>query len=121
MANKSSTSSVSKYQPKFGRVLIKRDIKEKVGSIIIPTDAAKRNASCDGIIIALGETAGWTDSYDPSGERISIQTLNIGDKVIFGRYSGAWLDATYGSRGDMNDDGTLFICQDADILATIKE
>lgn len=118
--------SVSKYQPKFGRVLIKREIKEKTkGGIIIPTDSAKRNASCDGVIIALGETAGYTESYfkDDDGQFIqhTVQTLHVGDKVIFGRYSGAWLDMTYGTRGEENDDGTMFICQDADILAVIKE
>jgi co-chaperonin GroES (HSP10) len=46
--------------------------------------------------------------------------MQVGDKVIFGRHSGAWLDATYGNRGEANDDGKLFICQDADILAVIK-
>lgn len=113
-------SSVN-YQPKFGRVLIKRELKEKsLGGIIIPDTAAKRNASCVGVIVALGETAGWTETFNDSGERIPVQTLKQGQKVIFGRHSGAWLDASYSDKGE-TDDGTLFICQDADILAVIKE
>jgi co-chaperonin GroES (HSP10) len=110
-------ASVS-YLPKFGRVLIKREIQEKVGSIILPD--AKRHARSQGIITALGETAGWTEIYNPDGTTTAIQTLKVGDKVIFGRHSGAWLDATY-TGAQENDDGSLFICQDADILAVIKE
>lgn len=108
-------------KPKFGRVLIKREIKEKVGSIIIPESMVKRHAACRGIIVGLGETAGYTDTYFQSHDGLipqTVQTLNIGDEVIFGRHSGAWLDATESDKGE-NDDGTLFICQDQDILAVI--
>lgn len=110
---------VIKYQPKFGRVLIKREVKEQTaGGIIIPN--AKRHAQCHGVIIALGETAGWTRGYNEQGEEINIKALNIGDKVVFGKHAGAWLDATY--TGDKaNDDGTLFICADEDILTTMSE
>lgn len=112
------TSSINKYFPKFGRVLIKREVKEKTtGGIILPETSKKRIASCDGIIIALGETAGWTETYNDEGERIVIQTLSVGDKVVFGRHAGAWLDMT----DEAKDDGTLYICQDQDILAVIKE
>lgn len=107
-------------EPKFGRVIIKREVKDKSkGGIIIPDSAAKRNAPCEGVIQSLGETAGWVETYR-NGERVPIQTMFVGNKVIFGRHSGAWLDATYGDKG-ANDDGTLFICSDADILAVIKE
>lgn len=112
---------MSKYAPKFGRVLIEREITEKTsGGIIIPGDAAKRHAPCVGKIIGLGETAGWTETYK-DGESIAVQTLEVGQKVIFGRYSGAWLDATYSEKGEVREEGKLFICQDQDILAVIKE
>lgn len=104
-----------KYQPKFGRVLIKREVTKKTaGGIILPEQAVKRHASCEGVIVALGETAGWTETHE--GQK---QILKVGDHVIFGRHSGAWLDASY-DKGQENDDGTLFICQDEDILA-VKE
>lgn len=107
------------YLPKFGRVLIKREVKEKTaGGIILPD--AKRHARCEGLIVALGETAGWTKSYDENGESL-VQAFKVGDKVIFGRHSGAWLDSSQNIKGDENDDGTYFICQDEDILAIVKE
>jgi len=107
-----------RIEPKFGRVLIKREVRTKTaGGIIIPDTAAKRNAALEGVIVALGETAGWTDGYDPDSNVIPIQTLHIGDKVIFGRHAGAWLDMT----DEAKDDGSLYICQDQDILAVITE
>lgn len=115
-------SSVRAYEPKFARVLIKREVQEKTkGGIYIPETAAKRNAPCEGVIVALGETAGWTDAYNSAGELHPTQIFRIGDRVLFGRHAGAWLDATAGAKGDDNDDGTLFICQDQDILAVIRE
>jgi len=112
-------SSGVKYNPKFGRVLIRREVQQKIGSIIIADP--KRHARCEGTVVALGETAGWAETYDYEGNRIPIQTLQVGNKVIFGRHSGAWLDASYGNDGKEQDDGTLFICQDADILLVIDE
>lgn len=111
-----------KYEPKFARVLIKREVKERTsGGIYIPQSAAKRNASCIGVIVGLGETAGWTDTYDEDGHLSPTCTLKVGQTVIFGRHAGAWLDATYSDKGEQNDDGSLFICQDQDILAVVKE
>lgn len=109
----------SKYQPKFGRVLIKREVKEKTkGGIILTQDVAKRHARCEGEIVALGETAGWVEVYK-DGQLIPIKSMEIGDKVLFGRHAGAWLDAS--DEKNEKDDGTLFICQDSDILAIIQE
>ena len=101
---------MSIYEPKFGRVLIERE-KKKASGIIIPEEAAKRNAPCVGVIVALGETAGWTEAYAADHEAKPIQTMKAGDKVLFGRHAGAWIDG----------EETLFICQDQDILAVIKE
>ncbi len=93
--------SECKYRPLFGRVIIRREIEEKRGSIILPD--AKRHARCEGIIVAVGPTAEY---------------LKTGDHVIFGRHSGTWLDGTY---TDKSDDGTLFLCKDEDVLATIEQ
>jgi co-chaperonin GroES (HSP10) len=104
-----------KYEPKFGRVLIKREVSEKSkGGIILPDSIKKRHAACNGVIVAMGETAGWTETY-VNDELKPRQTMKIGDNVIFGRHAGAWLDGD-----DEKDDGTLYICQDQDILAIIK-
>lgn len=114
-------------KPKFGRVLIKREkLKSNAGNIIIPESVGKRNAHCEGVIVALGETAGWTEIPNQG----IMQTLKIGDRVVFGRHSGAWLDNTFTpafhpttkERGlKDNDDGTMFVCQDADIIAVIEQ
>lgn len=104
---------MTKYEPKFGRVLIEREVKEKTtGGIILPD--AKRHAQCIGKIVAMGETAGWAEVP----EKGHIQTMKVGDRVVIGQHSGAWIDLKYGK-----DDGDpeFFICQDADILAIINE
>lgn len=94
---------MTKYDPIFARVLIEREVKTKsTGGIIIPN--AKRHASCEGVIVAVGETAS--------------EKLKPGQRVLFGRHAGAWINAS--DKIDA-DDGTLFICQDEDILAIIKE
>lgn len=105
-----------KYKPLFGRVLIKREVKEKIGNVLIPDNIQKRHANCDGVVMALGSTAD--------------QSIKIGDRVIFGRHAGVWLDATYGLVRDPKgnplgvsdkDDGTMFLCQDEDLLAIVEQ
>lgn len=110
------------HRPLFGRVLIKREVRNKTtGGIILPDNAAKRHAKYDGVIIALGETAGWVEIYK-DGVLTPIRNINVGDRVLFGRHAGAWLDATYDAKtGEDKDDGTLFICQDSDLLTVIEE
>lgn len=101
-----------KYKPLFGRVLIEREVKSKSnGGIILPD--AKRHARCEGKVIAIGPTA---------------EGVKVGDHVIFGKHAGAWLDNTYslakavtGQVGVKdNEDGTIFICADEDILAIVE-
>lgn len=105
------------YRPLFGRVLIKREVQEvSQGGIMIPETIAKRHARCEGVVIAKGPTAD--------------ESIEIGAQVIFGRHAGTWLDATYAPVRNPQtgqpfgiadkDDGTLFLCQDEDILAVIE-
>lgn len=121
-----------KYEPKFGRVLIKRELKKKTeGGIILPDSVVKRHAELEGVIVALGETAGWTETYLPAIDIDTneithklgpVQTMHVGDRVLFGRHAGAWIDGKKDPKtGEDTDEGTLFICQDQDILAVIKE
>ena len=95
-----------RYKPLFGRVLIKREAKEKTkGGILIPESQIKRHAKSEGVVIAVG----------PSAEGVKV-----GDHVVFGKHAGAWLDSSYTGTSE-NDDGTTFICQDEDILAIIEQ
>lgn len=118
-------AATSSIKPKFGRVLIKREITKKTaGGIYIPENAAKRHAACEGIIVGLGETAGFTETYiqDEGGNWVPhvVQTLKVGQRVQFGRHSGTWLDGKLNDKGEDTDEGTLFLCQDQDILTEIE-
>lgn len=93
------------YRPLFGRVIIKREIEQKKGSIIVPTHIAKRHSRSEGVVIAIGD---------------QVEGVKVGDAVIFGKHAGTWLDSTYSDKGE-NEDGTLFMCQDEDILAVINK
>lgn len=95
--------SECKYKPLFGRVIIKREIQSITkGGIIIAN--AKRHAKTEGIVVAIGP---------------NVDGVKEGDQVIFGKHAGTWLDATYSGAAE-NDDGTMFICQDEDILAIVE-
>lgn len=109
------------YRPIFGRVLLERKTLSKVGSIIIPEDQRKRQAVCKGKVIALGSTAGWTKSFDETGQEKMIREVKVGDEVSFGRHAGAWLDSSYGITENSNDDAPYFLCQDVDLLAVIQK
>lgn len=94
-----------KYKPLFGRVVISREVEEKKGSIMIPSHLQKRHSRSEGVVVAIG----------PSAEGVEI-----GQRVIFGKHAGTWLDSTYSGTAE-NDDGSMFLCQDEDILAIVGE
>lgn len=105
------------YKPIFSRVLIQREVHKKIGNILLPENIQQRHAKLIGVVIAKGETAS--------------DNVNVGDTVMFGRHSGTWLDASYSitrlGNGQLTnavsdeDDGTLFLCQDEDILCVIEQ
>lgn len=111
----------TKYRPLFGRVLIERQVLKKVGSILLPEDQQARHAICKGKITALGDTAGWTRSYNEDGTEKFIRTIKVGDEVSFGRHAGTWLNESYGVAKNDKDDAPYFMCQDEDILAVIEK
>ena len=71
-----------KVRPLQDRILLKRiEEKETVkGGIIIP-DTAKEKPQ-EGTVIAVG-----TGKLDEAGKRIPLE-VKVGDKVLFGKYSG---------------------------------
>ena len=71
-----------KVKPLQDRILVKRvDEKETVkGGIIIP-DTAKEKPQ-EGTVIAVG-----AGKVDENGKRIPLE-VKVGDKVLFGKYSG---------------------------------
>lgn len=104
------------YKPLFARVLIQREVHKKIGNILLPENIQQRHAKLIGVVIAKGETAS--------------DNVQIGDTVMFGRHAGTWLDASYSITRLPNgqntttisddDDGTLFLCTDEDILCVIE-
>lgn len=80
------------YAPTYARVLIQRDRVKT--SLILPDNAAERNAPVMGKVISKGPTAD--------------ESIEIGQHVIFGRHAGTWLK-------EAGDD--LYLVQDEDILA----
>lgn len=88
------------FTPLFARVLLKREKVEKVGSIILPDTAANKYNPEEGILVALGHTADE-----------ALQDL-VGKKVMFAKYSGAWIKI---------QDVEYFMCQDEDLLGVVYE
>ena len=84
-------------EPKFARVVVRRDKVQK-GRILIPETAEKRNAPNLGVVVAVGPTAD--------------QTIKPGMRVLFGRHAGDWMKVD-------GIDEELYILQDEDVLAEI--
>lgn len=97
--------SVTNYRPLFGRVLIQRDVEEKKGSIMIPAHLQQRHSRNEGVVIALGPTA---------------EGVKLGDRVVFGKHAGTWLDKTYSVTVEAQAT-PYFLCQDEDILLVIDK
>ncbi len=113
-----------KYRPLYGRVLIEREVNEKVGSIILPDASQKSMADCKGKILALGETAGWTSTWrinaEGSAEDTVVRALKVGDTVVFGKNAGSWFDKAFNAVKAEDKNANLYICQDQDILAVVS-
>lgn len=88
------------FTPLFARVLLKRDKVEKIGSIILPDTAHNKYNPEEGIVVAIGHTVD------------EIIADLIGKKVMFAKYSGAWIKI----QGD-----EYFMCQDEDLLGVVYE
>lgn len=95
-----------KLQPLFARVLIRRERFASKSSIIIPDDAAKRNAPAKGVVVAVGPTAD--------------ESVKPGMTVLFGQYAGAWINPD-GTAVTRPDEAEFFVCLDEDIIAEVKE
>lgn len=88
------------FTPLFARVLLRREKKEKIGSIILPATSIGKYTKEEGILIALGHTADE-----------ALKTL-LNQKVMFAKHSGAWVKI---------GEDEYFMCQDEDLLGVIYE
>ena len=95
-----------KFRPLHDRVVVKRiDAEDKTaGGIIIP-DTAKEKPS-QGEIVAVGP-----GGRDEAGRIIAID-LNVGDRVLFGKWSGTEVKI---------DGAELLIMKESDIMGVVTE
>jgi chaperonin GroES len=95
-----------KFRPLHDRVVIKRiDAEDKTaGGIIIP-DTAKEKPS-QGEVVAVGP-----GGRDEAGRIIPID-LNVGDRVLFGKWSGTEVKI---------DGAELLIMKESDIMGVVTE
>lgn len=98
---------MAKIKPIGDRVLIQRqkEAEQKTaGGIIVPSTA--QEAPTQGTVIAIGAGA-----KDENGKYIPID-VNVGDKVIFGRYGGTEIK---------QDNEEYLIVRETEILAVIND
>ncbi len=94
-----------KIQPLGDRIIIKPEpVEEKTKSGIILPDTAKEKP-IEGEVVAVGP-----GKVTDEGKKIDT-TLNIGDKVLYGKYSGTEVTV---------DDEEYLIMHEDDILGVIK-
>lgn len=93
-------------KPLFARVLLERQKADKVGSIFVPAEAAKRHATLRCRVLACGPEA--DSSIQPDME------------VIIGLHTGTWINAD-GRPIASPDTAEYFIVQDEDILCVVGE
>lgn len=84
-------------KPLFARVVIEREVL-KSGSIIIPDEAAQRNAPAKGVVVAVGPECD--------------ESVQVGETVLFGRYAGDWFK---------DGEKEVYVCQDEDIIAVVQD
>jgi chaperonin GroES len=84
-------------QPLFAFVVLEREKLVSKGGIIIPDAAQKTNAKQKGRVSAIGP---------------AVDAVAIGDLVLFGQFSGSWIEM---------DGRDFYIVHEEDILARVKE
>ena len=93
-------------RPLHDRVIVRRTKEETTspGGIVIPDNATEKPAQ--GEIVAVG-TGKITDSGD-----VRALTINVGDKILFGKYTGTEIKV---------DGEELLVMREDDIVAVIKD
>ena len=87
-----------KLEPFGERIIVRREITEKIGSIIVPESSQK--TSLHGTVVAVGPDADW---------------VKPGDRVLFGRYAGFELP------GKLDGYENCLLMNNEDLLAKLGE
>lgn len=94
-----------KITPLFGRVLLERPKREKIGSLILPADSQKRHATLRCKVLAKGPNAD--------------DSVKVGSQVVIGMHAGAWVNAE-GEPVTRPDQAEFYIVNDEDILFEVS-
>jgi chaperonin GroES len=94
-----------KFKPLYDRLVVKRLEAETTtqSGIIIPDNATEKPTQ--GEVVAVGDGA-----VTQSGERRAL-TVNVGDRVLFGQYSGTEIKV---------DGESLLVMKESDVFAIIE-
>jgi chaperonin GroES len=103
---KKECDTIMKIKPLQDRILVKRlEEEEKTkGGIIIP-DAAKEKPQ-EGRAVAVGD-----GKVLESGKKVAL-TVKVGDKILFGKYSGAEIKVDGEEHLILREDDVLAIVED---------
>jgi chaperonin GroES len=94
-----------KVKPLYDRILVKRieEKEQKKGNIIIPDTA--REKPMEGKVIAVG-----AGKVEKDGKRVPLE-VKVGDRVIFGKYSGTEIKIDDQEHVILKEDEVLGIIQ----------
>ena len=81
--------------PVLSRIIVKREVNEKIGSIFLPQNTREMKAT-EGKVVAAGE---------------GCEIIKVGDKVFYGKYSGFELE---------RNGEKLVIMNEEDVIARVK-
>lgn len=88
--------------PLGDRVILRRE-RFKSSSIIIPEDAARRNAPTRGVVVAKGPACEWP--------------ITLGGTYLHGRHAGDWINAE--GKAVSPEDGEFYVLAEGDLLAEV--
>ena len=95
-----------RLEPKFARVLLERERPEKLGSIYVPDEVQKRNATTRCKVIAVGPTAD--------------KSIEVGTTVLIGQHAGTWVNLSGRAVPDPKEP-EWYLVSDEDILCEVTE
>lgn len=95
-----------RLEPLFARVLLEREKPGKIGSVHIPEEWAKRNASTRCRVLAKGPTAD--------------KSIEIGATYLIGQHAGTWINAN-GRAVPGPEDAEFYLTADEDLLCKVIE
>ena len=101
----SNETTTERLEPLFDRVLLRRAVSERIGSVFVPANVAKQMSGKRCVVIAVG----------PSCE----SGLKPDDEVIITEHGGAWISPS--GKGAARVDVETFIISETDILAKVSK